>query len=120
MERVAHESWRTGTSKTPFVIVTLSVFATRRPRAFIHVMTSGAVRIARVPFRAFTVVSARKVCTQRTGTASVRQTTLVYIQTLFIKKNLKNKYKILYDFNIIVTVLFFPEQQITVRKSGVE
>jgi hypothetical protein len=85
MEWVADESWRTGTPKTPFIIVTLCVFATRRLRAFVHVVTSGTVRIARIPFRTFTVVSARKVCTQRTRTASVRQTTLVYVHTPVVR-----------------------------------
>lgn len=90
VEWIADESRRTGTPETAFVVVTLGVFAAGRPRTFVHVVTSGAVRIARVPFRTFTVVSARKVCAQRTGTANVRQTTLVYVHTLIIEKGKKN------------------------------
>lgn len=71
VERVSGESRRTGTSEAAFVVVTLCVFAARRSQTFVHVITPGAIRIARVPFRTFTVVSTRKVCAQRTRTASV-------------------------------------------------
>jgi len=71
VERVSGESRRTSTPEAAFVVVTLRVFAARRSQTFVHIIAPGAIRIARVPFRTFTVVSSRKVCAQTSRTTSV-------------------------------------------------
>lgn len=83
VEGIADEARWTRAPEAALVVVALGVFAARRPRTLVHVVTSGAIRVSRVPFGTFTVVTARKVCTQRSGTAGVGQTAFVNVETLY-------------------------------------
>lgn len=89
VEGIADEARRTRAPEAALVVVALGVFAARRPRTLVHVVTPGAIRVARVSFGTFTVVAARKVCTQRPGSAGVGQTAFVNVDTLYVGERKK-------------------------------
>lgn len=84
VERVPGESRGTRTPEAALVVVAQGVFAARRPRTLVQVVTPGAVRVPGVSFGTLAVVTAREVRAQRSGTASVRQTAFVHVRALSI------------------------------------